>query len=254
MKNAVPFALACLWAGQASAIVNIENMRVGAPEPGYSGHIDLAVSGDSGNTETTEASLGGRLQHHRDQTTNFAILSYEYGETNDRRNTNATFLHARHIVQYRPTRAWEAYLQAEQDEFTRLSFRGLAGGGLRFTLMEEDDRIGLYLGAGAYYTRETLEQRAGLSDDGTDEYGRASFYLSYQHKLNPQVSLMSTTYYQPRLDDGEDFRALEQASLRVKMNDRLSLKLSVDISHDSRPPQAVEKTDVSYFTGLSYSF
>lgn len=254
MKKAVPFALACLWAGQAYAIVNIENMRVGAPEPGYSGNVDLSVSGNSGNTDTTAAALDSRLQHYRDKVTDFVVLSYDYGETNGRRNTNSSFLHGRHIVQYRPRRAWESYLQAERNEFTRLSFRGLAGTGLRFTLAEADDRIGLYLGAGAYYTRETLEFRPGLTDHGTDEYGSASFYLSYKHQLNPQVSVMSTTYYQPRLDDGEDFRALEQASLAVKMNDRLSLKLSLDIRHDSRPPQTVEKTDVSYFTGLSYQF
>ncbi|ALP52519.1 hypothetical protein Tel_04805 [Candidatus Tenderia electrophaga] len=254
MKQAAPFALACLWAGQACAIVNVENMRIGAPEPGVSGNIDLSISGDSGNTDTAEAGLDSRLQYHRRQVTDFVILSYDYGETNDRRNTNSTLLHARHVVQYRPRRAWEAYAQAEQDEFTRLSFRGLVGAGMRFTLVERGDRLGLYFGAGAYYTRETLEQRPGLTDDGTDEYSRASFYLSYKHKLNAQVSVMSTTYYQPRLDDGEDFRALEQASLAVKMNDHLSVKLSLDIRHDSRPPQAVEKTDVSYFTGLSYAF
>lgn len=254
MRKAVLFALACLWAGRAYAIVNIENMRVGAPEPGFSGNIDLSINGNSGNTDTAAAALGSRLQYQRDRVTDFVVFSYKYGEANDRRNSNATFVHARHIVQYRPTRAWEAYLQAEQDEFTRLSFRGLAGAGLRFTLAAAADRLGLYFGAGAYYSRETLEFRSGLTDHGTDEFGRASFYLSYKHKLNPQLSVMSTTYYQPRLDDGEDFRALEQAGLVVKMNARLSLKLSLDIRHDSRPPQAVEKTDVSYFTGLSYDF
>jgi putative salt-induced outer membrane protein YdiY len=254
MKKAVPFALACLWASQACAIVNVENMRVGTPEPGYSGNIDLSISGNNGNTNTSDVALDGRLEHYRDKVTDFVVVSYDYGESNNQRNANSSFAHGRHIVQYRPRRAWEAYVQAERDEFTRLSFRGLLGAGLRFTLAEQPDRIGLYLGAGGYYTRETLEYRPGLTDDGTDNYGRASFYLSYKHKVNPQVSVISTTYYQPRLGDSGDFRALEQASLGVKMNDHLSLKLSLDVRHDSRPPQTVKKTDVSYHTGLSYQF
>ena len=105
MKKAVPFALACLWAGQACAIVNVENMRVGAPEPGYSGNIDLSISGDNGNTNTSDLALDGRLQHYRDKITDFVVVSYDYGESNNQRNTNSSFAHARHIVQYRPRRA-----------------------------------------------------------------------------------------------------------------------------------------------------
>lgn len=238
----------------ATAIVNIENMRVGTPEPGYSGNIDLGISGKSGNSDKSEIALDSRLQHYQDKITDFVVFSYDYGEANNQRNANATFLHGRHVVQFQPRRAWEAFVQAEQDEFTRLSLRALAGAGLRFTLAEKQNQIGLYLGVGAFYSRETLEYRPGLTDHGSENFGRASFYLSYKHQLNAQVSLASTTYLQPRLDDGDDYRALEQASLAVKMSDDLSLKLSLDISHDSQPPQTVEKTDVSYMTGVSYRF
>lgn len=246
--------LGCCWMAPATAIVNMEEMRIGPAESGFSGSLDLHASGKNGNTEKQDYGLDSRLQWQSDNTTDFIVLSYDYGESNEQRSSNASFVHARHVAQYRPKRAWEAYAQLEQDEFTRLSYRGLLGAGLRFTLAEEADRIGLYLGIGAYTTRETLERRSGLTDHGSDSYERASLYLAYKHRLNEQVSLLSTTFYQPRLDDTSDYRALEQAALQVKMTERLSLKLSLDISHDSRPPQTIKETDVGYFSGISFRF
>ncbi len=238
----------------ASAIVNVENMRVGPAKPGISGNLDLRVNGKRGNTNKDEYGINGRIQNNSNKVTNFIVASYDYGEVSNVTNTNKSFIHSRHVVQFQPERAWEAFVQAEKNEFSRLSFRGLIGGGLRFTLAEVPEEVGLYLGAGAYWSRETLDQRTGLTDHGTEEFSRANFYLVYKHKLNSQLNLISTTYYQPRLSETSDFRALEQAGLTVKMTDKLSLKLSLNIAHDSRPPQSIKQTDTSYNTSLSYRF
>lgn len=247
-------AIISCYALPASAIVNVENMRVGPAAPGLSGNLDLSLSGKRGNTNKDEYGVDGRIQNNSDNVTNFIVASYDYGEVSNVANTDKSFLHGRHVDQFQPRRAWEAFVQAEKNEFARLSFRGLTGGGLRFTLAEKPEQLGLYLGAGAYWSRETLDQRSGLTDHGTEEFSRANFYLVYKHKLNSQLSLISTTYYQPRLSEGGDFRALEQAGLAVKMTENLSIKLSLDITHDSRPPQSIDKTDTSYNTSLSYQF
>ncbi len=244
----------CTLPISANAIVNVENMRVGPDQPGISGNIDASISGKRGNTDKNEYGVDGRIQHVQEKTTDFIVVSYDYGEANDVENTNKSFIHGRHVERMKPKQAWEAFAQAEKNKFARLSFRGLVGGGLRFTVAEEANRIGLYVGAGAFFSRETLEARAGLTDHGSENFSRANFYVSYKHKINSQVSVISTTYYQPRLGDARDTRALEQAALAVKMSDRLSLKVALDISHDSRPPQAVEKTDTSFSTGISYQF
>ena len=257
MKHATIFfvtLLAGYWSLPANAIVNIEDMRVGEPVAGYSGNVDLSIEGKTGNSDKQELSLDSRLQHYQDKVLDFVILSYDYGEASNVRNDNATLVHGRHVVQYHPKRAWEVFLQAEQDEFTRLSFRGLAGGDIRFTLIEEQDHKSLYFGAGAYYSRETLEYQEGTSDAGSENFTRGSFYLSYKRKYNPQVTLASTAYYQPRVNDIPDYRVFLLGALAVKMTDTLAIKLSLEIKRDSRPPQLVEKNDVSYFTGLSYQF
>ena len=238
----------------AAAIVNVEDMRPGQPKTGVSGNLDLSISGKNGNTDKQETGIGGRIQRHHDGKTSFLVISYDYGKNNDIRNTNKTFIHGRHIHQLQPKLAWEFFEQAEKNEFTRLSLRWLIGGGLRLTVAEQAERVSLYLGIGAFYSRERLKNKIGFTDNGVETFNRGNFYLSYKHKINDQLSIISTTYYQPRLGRTEDYRALEQAGVAVKMTERLSLKLSLDIAHDSRPPQTVKKTDSAYKTALSYRF
>lgn len=242
------------WTGAAHAIVNIESLRVGEPTRGYSGSLDVSVSGQSGNTDKFGADAGGRLQWHGGAVTNFAILRYAYAQTSGVEDTNKLFFHARHIHRITEKTAYEGFVQAERNKFTRLSFRGLIGGGLRFTLVKRPGVKSLHLGLGGFYTRETLESAAGVTDNGSQNYWRINTYVNYLHHLNDQVSILTTTYYQPAVDDFGDFRLLEEATLRVKMNHSLSLDVSLNVAHDSKPPQKVKRTDTIYSTGIEYSF
>ena len=247
-------ALMIGWAVGAQAIVNIESLRVGEPPPGYSGALNLSVDGESGNTDKLGVNAGGRLQWHGGAVTNFAILRYAYGETSGVQDTDKLFSHARHIRRITDKTAHEEFIQGERNTFNRLTFRGLIGGGLRFKLAETPDIKSLHLGLGGFFSREILEDRAGLTDGGGKNTWRFNTYLSYVHRLNHSVRVLSTTYYQPAVDDFSDYRLLEEAALSVKMTDSLDLKLSLDLTRDSKPPQDVKKTDITYSTGIEYSF
>ncbi len=239
----------------AHAIVNTEDLRAQKPVPGFSGKFAAAIAGQTGNTEKSAASIGTRLTWSHKPVTNFIVFNYDYGKTGGVRDTNKGFLHARHIRDITERRAWEAFAQAQKDEFTRLTYRGLLGGGARLvTYKTDDDGLVLITGIGAFYSREKLAERAGTTDAGVDTLVRGNFYFVVKYRLNDTVSLGSTTYYQPATSDFGDFRALEQAALHVGLTDRLDLKISLDIAYDSRPPQLVDGTDVTYRTGIEYRF
>ena len=125
---------------------------------------------------------------------------------------------------------------------------------MRLKLAETPDIKSLHLGLGGFFSRETLEKRAGLTDAGSENIWRVNSYLNYVQQLNHSVRVLSTTYYQPAVDDFSDYRLLEEATLSVTMTDTLSLNLSLNLSHDSKPPQSVKKTDTTYSTGIEYSF
>jgi len=237
----------------AQAIVNIEGMRGGGKDAGISGSISLSLNNTTGNTEKKVANTSGRVNWQRQDSLTFLIASLSYGRSNDVRDTNKAFGHLRHIIEHSERLAYEAFIQAERNEFTRLSRRTLAGAGVRLTLHGNDSGH-TYLGLGAFRSSETLDEDPVLTDVGTERLWRASIYLAIDYAINEQVNIGSTTYYQPDTGDSADYRLLEQAALKVGISDRLALKLSLDIARDSRPPQTIEKTDSSFMTGLEYSF
>ncbi len=145
-------------------------------------------------------------------------------------------------------------MQAERDEFTRLSFRGLAGGGLRRTLLERDAVAAAYLGLGIMYEREILRRDFHTSDPRDESIARANTYLSIQTRFNAQTHFSNTVFYQPAVADVTDFRLLEEAAIHVRLAKDMELRLDAEVRYDSRPPQTVKTTDIIYTTGITVSF
>jgi putative salt-induced outer membrane protein YdiY len=237
-----------LFTGPALAIVNVENIRVKEPEEGFSGNLAAGIDLESGNTNRSRIALGARTQWKRGYVLDFIVFNYDYGESAGTTDVNKSFIHGRHVVTMSPRWAWEAYGQVQQDEFRRLNFRGLVGGGLRNTLYRSGDQTAVYLGFGSLFENEELD------DNSVDQTVRGSFYLSIKHEVRKDVNLMSTTYLQPSIERFGNFRASEQAAITVGLTNTLDLKLALDISHDSEPPAGVERTDTKFTTGLAYRF
>jgi putative salt-induced outer membrane protein YdiY len=236
----------------AHAIVSMESVHNNKPEEGFSGNVKLSISNTSGNTEKEEYSLGSKLQWHQGEITDYLLLSTDYAKSAGVKSSDSAFAHLRHIQQFHPAVAWEAYLQVEKDQFARLEYRGLAGGGLRFTLLEGESRGAVYLGLGAYYSEERIDN--SYADAGTETLWRGNSYLLLKYQINPDAAVMSTTYYQPASGNPDDYRLLEQAGLKVKLTDRLSLVISYDLRFDNDPPLGVEKRDSTFKTSFAVDF
>jgi putative salt-induced outer membrane protein YdiY len=247
--------LSCLlFTLPAHAIVSLENLHFGEPPMGFSGNLGLAMSGASGNTDKTDGKLSGNLYWVKAESMNYLLLSREYGRSLGQTDTDKAFLHLRHIQAIDADKDWEVFTQAERDKFARLTLRRLLGGGLRFPLRTRSGDLKLYWGLGGFYSQEKLEPRPGTSDQGEERLWRGNTYLLLHYRLNDTAGVHNTLYLQPKLGDAGDYRLLEQASLNITLSERLDLKLSLDITRDSRPPQGVEKTDINYLTGLAYHF
>lgn len=247
-----PILVALLGSSNAHAIVSMEGLHTGSPKEGLSGNVELSLSNTSGNTDKEDYALGARLQWHKDKITDYLLLRGAYGESAGVKSTENSFFHARHIYQFRPRLAAEGYVQAEQDTFARLEYRGLAGGGGRYNLYQKEN-IGIaFLGLGAYYSEERIDD--SFLDGGTDTLWRASTYLILKYQATTNTVLISSTYYQPSFEGADDYRLLEQAAVKVKLNDSLSLIVSADYRLDSEPPIGVEKEDITYSTSFSLEF
>jgi putative salt-induced outer membrane protein YdiY len=249
----LPGVALAFYAYPTNAIVSMEDIHLGKPPEGFTGAFELSLKLDDGNTQQTAASTGLKLQWTQGINTDFILVNYEYGESDGVRDKNKGFLHLRHIHQAEKQYAWEAFSQASFNEFTKLNLRALLGGGVRLTLGQVSDRQASHLGLGAFYEHEELDTDLSGESAREDAF-RANSYLVFKYQFNDHVSMVSSTYFQPNLEDFSDFRAIENISLVSKLTDSLSLTASIDIAHDSDPPPEVEQTDTSLKLGLVVNF
>lgn len=238
---------------KASAIVNMDALSFDNVKDTFVADMDLAISGASGNNDRTKTALNAQLTWLAKKSIKLAVLGYQYGKNNNVQSENKAFIHYRYIRQLNSTMDLELFTQLENNEFTRLSYRGLVGSGLRFS-MAKSKQHHAFLGAGAFYSKEKIEFIIGLTDDGIEKFSRANLYFLSKYDTNSSISFSNVIYYQPRLSRFSDYRALLESKIDFKINKNLSFRLSVDISHDSDPSQNVERTDISYKSGLKFNF
>lgn len=237
----------------AIAIVNMDGLHFDNKKDTFTASLDLTVSGSSGNSNTTKTALNSQFNWIAKKSINLAILGYQQGETNNVRSVNKAFIHYRYIHQLNDTIDWELFGQLETNEFTRLLYRSLLGAGIRFSIAKREKHRA-FLGLGGFYSKEKTAFTSGLTDDGIEEFTRASFYFLSKYKVSSTVNFSNVIYYQPRLNRLSDYRALLESKFDFKINKKLSFRLSFDIEHDSDPSQTIKNTDVSYMSGLIFNF
>lgn len=242
-----------IGSSSAHAIVNIENLRAQPTRLGWSGNTDLALEWRTGNTDRQTVRLGTRLDWFDGEDNFFTVVSYDYGESRGSKNADNVVVHSRYIDAHTRAFATEYFAQLEQNEFRRLASRGLLGGGLRYSLENENRNFRNAIAAGLFYSSERINPT--LTDVRREEEGiYGNFYWVMNYKINERSSLVNTLYYQPALSGVEGFRALNLFAFNVQIDGRLSLRVSATVEHDSKPPAGVDDTDVAVLTGLNYEF
>ena len=131
-----------------------------------------------------------------------------------------------------------------------MNLRTLIGGGYRFRLFEKGDSYQGRLGLGVFYSREEINDTGNT----VDEVNRLNSYFTFLYKIKEGLNFLTTSYYQPDVDQFSDYRLLEQLSLEFNLAKGLLYFVTIDISYDSDPVVGLEKNDTSYKSGIKYRF
>ena len=235
-------------------IVNIEALRMEDTHSGWKRELEVSASKLEGNTKKSKFEWGGMLFHRQPQHESFLVYKYRYdlGATG-KADVNKQMLHLRHAQDTHKQLAWEIYGQYQKNQFTRLSFRGLLGGGVRVRVHKSKPLV-FFLGLGLFDSWETLSKNEVASDDGTVEAWRLGSYLSFKWIIDENVHFTSITYYQPKIDQLNDFYLIEEMEIKLKINQFFSFAPYYSLSRNSRPPQLIEGTDHHYGSKLKLQF
>ncbi len=83
---------------------------------------------------------------------------------------------------------------------------------------------------------------------------RGSIYLSFSLYPTERISLVSTTYYQPRFSAFNDYRISSQSSLLIDLFKNFAFKTSYTFTYDAFPAVGIPNSQYDFTTGIAYTF
>lgn len=233
-------------------IVNIEDRRVIQDSVGWAGQIDLGGNLTRNRNRVLNLNAELRLDRLTRRREKLLLLgSYRVVRAGQNSFLNAGFGHLRYGRELSERVSWEAFTQIQYDQQIQLKLRLLAGTGPRLRVAD-GDKAKLFIGL--LYMREynELRDRPLILRDH-----RLSNYLSLDWRINPQIRLNNTTYFQPRLPDFNQVRLSSGTSLQFNFTTNLSLRSTFNATLDERVNDIFPEVPALTFTwanGLRWRF
>lgn len=239
-----------LGAPAAAAQVNIEGLRRSSADTGLTGTAGATLTARTGNVRLVLVSMETRTEFRGHRWSAFVVGNTDVGWQAGRRFSNAGLIHIRGKRGVSRSLALEAFGQIDYDKSRALSFRSVAGAGLRLELAAED---GWHLtgGTGYMFEHESLDLPSTAVHPRETNSSRSTTYLAARYADGSRLALAATGYVQPRLAGFDDIRILGEARLAVQLVGSLSLTVTSRLRYDSGPPDGITGLDTTITTGVA---
>lgn len=230
-------------------ILNAESLRKVTDTSGFSGtaSVNFALKRNVNDFIT----LGSDIHIQYKNNNHLALFknNVNFQKIEGEKFENSLISHLRYNYKIHPRIAWEAFVQGQYNKINLIEFRGLVGTGPRFKL-SGSEKYKFYLGAAAMYEYEEVTDNS----TPTQKKFRGSSYFSFSLYPSDNISVISTTYYQPLFENVSDYRISSQTSLLVGLFSNFSVKLSHTFVYDAFPAVGIPNSQYEFTTGVAYTF
>lgn len=232
-----------------SQILNAESLRKVTDTSGFSGSVSLDFSIKRDANEHLGFASKTHLQYKMNPHLILLKNDIELESIGDNKFENSGIFHLRYNYRFHPKIAWEVFTQAQYNKISKIEFRYLLGTGPRLKLTNSE-KYKFYLGLLVMYEHEELSD--GIGPINRDI--RGSSYLSFSLYPTKNVSLTSTTYYQPKLKKFADYRVSNQTSLLIDIFEDFVFKTSYTFLYDEMPAVGIPNSQYKLTSGIAYTF
>ncbi|SRX54371.1 DUF481 domain-containing protein [Aequorivita sp. CIP111184] len=230
-------------------ILNAESLRKVTDTSGFSGSasIDFSLKRDVNDYLSASSSLHVQYKMKR----HLVLLKndIEFQKIEGNQFENAGIAHLRYNYRFLPRIAWEVFTQAQYNKLSKIELRALVGTGPRFKLTSSE-KFKIYLGTHIMYEYEELNDGITPIQRGF----RSTSYLSFSLYPTKTLSIISTTYYQPKIEDFGDYRVSNQSSLLIDVFKNFDFKTSYTFIYDETPAIGIPNSQYNLESGFVYSF
>lgn len=231
-------------------ILNVESQRKSDKESIWSGNTNLNIQLIENKNSFLLVSNRTRLQYKKDKQLVLFINDYNFKESNSNKIVSKGIQHLRYNYKWSKKIRAEIFVQNQFDEVSKIKYRRLIGFGPRFKLNDDED-YRFYLGT--LIMAEWEKIRSDVESSDFNDY-RVSTYFSFSIFPKKDVSIVSTTYLQPRIDEPKDFRLSNESKVVFKIFKNLAFNIQFTITHDKYPAVDIPKTQYKLSNGLTYLF
>tara|TARA_R110002111_G_scaffold235136_1_gene296200 strand:+ start:34425 stop:35183 length:759 start_codon:yes stop_codon:yes gene_type:complete len=230
-------------------IVNVESLRRVSDTSKWSGATNLDVGLIKNTKSIFKISNKIRLQYNTDKNLYLFVNDVKLDKIEDNSFVNKGIQHIRYNRKIVNRLKVEVFAQSQYDAISDIKFRGLLGIGPRFKLSKSDN-YRLYLGTLFMFEHEEASEN---SIEVLRDF-RGSTYFSCSLYPLENISLVSTTYYQPLFKQFSDFRISNETSIGIKILKNLLFKTTFTYNFDANPIIGIPKTQYELTNGIVYTF
>lgn len=234
-----------------SQVINVETLRKTSDSLKWTGSASLDVSIIKNTNSIFRIANKAHVQYN-DQTNLWLFvndLNFQKIENNSLVNRGTQ--HLRYNRKIFNSIKWEVFGQTQYDAISQIGFRGLVGTGPRFKISKSEN-YSFYLGTLVMYEHEKASE--AISNQTQKDF-RGSAYLSFSIYPTKTISIISTSYYQPKLKKFDDYRFSSNTSILFQILKDLAFKINFNYFFDAFPvSSSVPKTQFELTNGLLYSF
>jgi hypothetical protein len=249
MKNLLLGLALLICSASYSQILNAESLRKVTDTSGWSGSASVQFALRGGVNDYIALGTDVHVQYKMKRHLILIKNQLNFEKVDGDRFGNNGIQHIRYNNRFHERWSWEVFAQAQYNKISKIDFRGLTGAGPRFKVTRSE-KYKVYMGALIMYEHEEVDD--GITPIQRDF--RYSSYLSFSFYPKDGMSLISTSYYQPKVGDLADHRFSNESSLSIDIIDNIGFTASYVFIFDAFPAIGVPRSQYQFKTGLTYNF
>lgn len=247
--NFIFFTLIFLILKAEAQIINTESLRMVTDTSGWSGSIGLNINLVKNTKNIFKIDNRIHLQYKTEKSLVLLMNDIDFVKYDGDNIISTSIQHLRYNHKIKPKISWEAFIQTQFNAISKIDMRFLVGTGPRFKLTSSE-KYKIYLGTLMMYEFDrSTEDIPEINKDF-----RLSSYLSFSFYPSDNLSIVSTSYYQPQINEFNDYRISSESSIAFNIFKNVAFKSTFKIYYDEFPVIDIPKTQYSFTNGLIYSF
>jgi hypothetical protein len=231
-------------------VINVETLRKKTDSAKWTGSVSLDASLIKNKNSIFKIANTADVQYNNKKELWLFVNDLKFEKAAGESFVNKGTQHLRYNHSVTEAIKMEGFVQAQYDAISEIDFRALIGAGPRFKLSSNED-YRFYLGTLIMYE---YEQASEVEDNKIHKDIRGSAYFSFSMYPTETIGIISTSYYQPRLDAIKDFRLSSTTSLLFKIWENLAFKTTFIYNFDAHPVITIPKAQYELTNGLLFTF